>query len=337
VTATFWAVAALLCLLAVVILFVPVWRHKRRAGSWSPLGVVAVVLIAPLSLGLYLYVSTYDAEQAARTNEQAQLVDRLVAQLEAHLLNNPDDVEGWTFLAQSYMQLGRYVEGRAAYERVWALTPAHDDDLRIAYAEAQVLADRSALGGEAGQLIEEVLASRPGDPKALWYGGLAALELGRDDDVRTRWTRLLALNPPPEVAEIVRGQLGLLGGASGQGGAVAASGPTIKLNVALGTGRSVADLGPAAQLFIFAQAPGGGPPLAVIRQPPGAVPGEFTLSDANSMIPGRSLSNYAEITVVARLSRSGQPGAQPGDWFAQATVRPGQTETVALVIDEVVQ
>ena len=107
---------------------------------------------------------------------------------------------------------------------------------------------------------------------------------------------------------------------------------------------------PTAQLFVMALAPeGAGPPLAVIRRPPSAVPGEFSLSDANAMIQGRSLaaypevkvvarlSNYAEITVVARLSRSGQPGAQPGDWFAQATVRPGQTETVALVIDEVVQ
>src|SRR6185503_16217464 len=166
---------------------------------------------------------------------------------------------------------------------------------------------------------------------------LAALELGRDDDVRTRWTSLLALNPPPEVAEIVRAQLDLLGGGSGQGGAVAPSGPTIKLNVALGTGRTVADLPPSAQLFIIARAPEGGPPLAVIRRPPAAVPGEFTLSDADSMIQGRSLANYPELTVVSRLSRSGQPIEQLGDWFAQATARPGQTETVALVIDEVVQ
>ena len=99
----------------------------------------------------------------------------------------------------------------------------------------------------------------------------------------------------------------------------------------------MAQLGPNAQLFIFARAPEGGPPLAVIRQPATAVPGEFTLSDANSMIQGRSLSNYEELTVVARLSASGQPTEQPGDWFAQTAFRPKEGGSVALVIDQVVQ
>jgi cytochrome c-type biogenesis protein CcmH len=341
VTVSFWITASLLGLLAAGILFVPVWRYRQREGRWSPLGLVAAVAIAPVALGLYLRVSDWNLESAARTSEQARVVDGLIGQLEAHLQGNPGDAEGWAFLAKSYMQLGRYPEGRAAYERLWALTQTPDDELKIEYAEAQILADRGALVGDAGRLIEEVLASRPGDPKALWYGGLVALELGRNDVVRSRWTSLLALNPPEDVAAIVRNQLAALGGASeapsDQGAAAGAAGPTIRLNVALGAGRSVADLGPGAQLFIFARAPEGGPPLAVIRQPASAVPGEFTLSDANSMIAGRSLATYPEITVVARLSRTGQPTEQPGDWFAQTTVRPSEADPVALVIDQVVQ
>ena len=105
----------------------------------------------------------------------------------------------------------------------------------------------------------------------------------------------------------------------------------------LGAGRSAAQLGPNAQLFIVALAPEGGPPLAAVRRPPSAVPGEFTLSAANSMIPGRTIANYPEVTVVARLSASGQPTAQPGDLFAQAVVRPAEGAAVALVIDQVVQ
>ena len=75
----------------------------------------------------------------------------------------------------------------------------------------------------------------------------------------------------------------------------------------------------------------------MIRRPASALPGEFSLSDADSMIQGRSLAAYPEITVVARLSASGQPTAQPGDWFAEAVVRPSDAPTVALVIDQVVQ
>lgn len=335
-SATFWSVVAVLCALAVAILFVPVWRYKSSGGSWSPAGLAAAVLIAPVALALYFHVSNWDPEYAARASHETEMLD----QLARHLESNPDDLRGWRLLAASYMQLGRYGEGRAAYQRLWALTSEPDDELKLAYAESQILNDRASLIGEAGRLVEEVLAAHPGEPKALWYGGLVALELGRDDAVRERWTSLLALSPPEDVQRVVRGQLAALGGAAAEGGQGApadVSGPEIKVSVTLGEGRAVSALGPNAQLFIIARAPEGGPPIAVIRQPPNAVPGEFSLSDANSMIAGRSLSAYPEITVIARLSRSGQPTAQPGDWQAEAVVRPSEAPTVALVIDQVVQ
>jgi cytochrome c-type biogenesis protein CcmH len=336
VVITFWAIAALLCALAVAILFIPVWRQKRRDGRWSPAGIVATVLVAPLALGLYTYVSNWDPEYTARADRENELLGQLVVHLEA----NPTDLQGWRLLAASYMQLGRYDEGRAAYQRLWALTREPDDELKLAYAESQILSDRATLTGEAGRLVEEVLAAQPGDPNALWYGGLVALEVGREDAVRTRWTSLLALNPPEDVERVVRGQLAALGGVNAEGATrtAAPSGPEIKLTVALGAGRSIAGLTPSAQLFLIARAPGGvGPPLAVIRQPPSALPGEFSLSDANLMIQGRSLAAIPELSVVARISMSGQPTAQPGDWQAEAVVRPSESPTVALVIDQVVQ
>jgi len=347
VTPTFWIVAGGLCLAAVGILLLPVWQRRRIDGRWSPVGLAAVIAIAPLALGMYALVSDWDAEDAARAAEevarlaeQTAFADTLIAQIEAHLATNPADREGWALLGKSYIQLQRYPQARAAYERLWALTPEPDDDLKLAYAEAQVLAEQSALAGDAPRLVEEVLAARPQDPRALWYGGLAAFELGRSELARQRFTSLLAFNPPAEVVSVIRERLAELGrpsdAESAQSGTTVA-GPSIKLSVALGEGRSVAALGPSAQLFIIARAPEGGPPIAVIRRPPSAVPGEFTLSDADSMIAGRSLASYPEIAVVARLSRTGQPIEQPGDWFAQATVRLGEPGTVALVIDEVVQ
>ena len=334
-SATFWTVATLFCGVAILILFVPIWRHRKLGGRWSFAGVVAAVLIAPLAMALYFYVSDWDPALSERVSRENALLE----QLAQHLQSNPNDLDGWQLLAASYMQVGRYDEGRAAYDRVWELTPQPDDELKLEYAEAQILADRSALTAEPGRLVEEVLAANPGNPKALWYGGLVALELGRDTDVRARWAQLLSLNPPEEVARVVTTQLAVLDAAGAEGAerASAPVGPEIKLSVTLGPGLSLADLGPAAQLFIIARAPEGGPPIAVIRQPPNAVPGKFSLSDANSMIQGRSLAAYSELTVVARLSRSGQPTAQPGDWQAEAVVRPGDPETVALVIDQVVQ
>ena len=335
-TPTFWIVAALFCGVAFLVLFVPLWRHRKGGGPWRASALVVSLLIVPVALGLYRYVSNWDADYAQRVSQENALLE----QLAEHLGRNPDDRQGWQLLAASYMQLGRYVDGRAAYDRAWALTREPDDELKLAYAEAQILSDRSASSDEARGLIEEVLAADPGNPKALWYGGLVARELGRDDVVRTRWTRLLALNPPPEVAQIIQTELASLG-AEASGAAASLPEPTgteIKLKVELGPQLSLSDLPQTAQLFIMARGPeGGGPPIAVIRQPPSALPGEFSLSDANVMIQGRSLGAYPELTVVARLSRSGQPAAQPGDWQTETNVRPGSADTVALVIDQVVQ
>jgi cytochrome c-type biogenesis protein CcmH len=332
----FWIVAALLSAFAVAILVWPLWRQRRVTGRWSALGLAAAVAVIPLAFSLYRQVSNWDPQAEQRANEG----ERLVRQLAERLVTSPDDVQGWLLLARSYVVLGEYAEASAAYREAWKRTPEPDNELKVAYAEAQVLTDRAALSGDAGRLIEEVLASDARNPKALWYGGLVALETGREDVAKTRWSRLLELDIPSEVATMLRAQLAALGEAPPAPSATAAaapSGPSVQLDVTLGAGRSIDQLPPTTALFIFARAPGGGPPLAVIRQPAGAVPGQFTLSDANSMIPGRSLADYDELTLVARLSKSGQPTEQPGDWYAQTKFRPKEGGTVALVIDQVVQ
>jgi cytochrome c-type biogenesis protein CcmH len=340
-----YSIAALLCAFALGILLWPLLRQRRITGRWSVLGVAVSFAIVPVAFALYVYVSTWDPEVQQRASEGQRLVDELATRLE----RSPDDVAGWELLGRSYVALGDYDQGARAYREAWNRTPQPDDDLKLALAEAQILSDRTSLGGEAGRLIEEVLANDPSNPKALWYGGHVALAQGREDDVKARWSRLLELNPPPEIATMLRTRLAALGAApdadgpaSGGAGEAATertpSGPTVHLDVSLGGGRSIQQLPPTTVLFIMARAPGGGPPLAVIRNPPSAIPGKFTLSDANSMIPGRSLGDYDEITLIARLSKSGQPGEQPGDWYAQASYRPKvDAGTVALVIDQVVQ
>jgi cytochrome c-type biogenesis protein CcmH len=330
----FWSAAALLCAIALGLLLWPIWRQRRAQGRWSFTALAAAFVVIALAPVLYVLVSNWDSEAAGHFAEQ----ERMVAQLAARLRQQPDDLEGWKLLARSYVSLGHYEAGRDAYAEAWKRTKTPDNELKTDFAEAQVLVDRSAVTGEAGRLFEEVIAAEPNNAKALWYGGLVALETGRDQEFRARWTRLLALNPPEELANVVRQGLSGSGGAEGaDGSAPAPSGPTVHLTLSLGAGRAIEDLGPSAALFIIARAPEGGPPVAVIRQPARAVPGEFTLSDANSMIAGRSLANYDELTLVARLSRNGQPAEQPGDWYAQTVFRPREGGALALVIDQVVQ
>ena len=337
----FWIAAGALALGALGFLLVPLWQQRQRSGQWSGSGLAAAAVILPVTLGVYLSVTTWtgDVDPDAALPEIAEMV----AGLAQRLSQDPDDATGWRMLGRSYIAIGRYPEARDALREAWARTPVPDTELKLSLAEAEALSDPGALSGEAGRLVDEVLAAEPGNEKALWYGGLAALQSGQHDLVRQRWTSLLAIGVPEGVAEVMREQLAALGQGtlteSVPGGAIAeaAGAFALQLNIRLGDGIASAAPDPGAALFIFARAPEGGPPLVVIRETAAALPGEFALSDANAMLPGRSLAECESLMVVARVAFSGQPTAQPGDLFGELEYRPGEGDGVAdLVIDQVV-
>jgi len=294
-----------------------------------------------MTLAVYLSVTTWRSDVAP--NPELPDITEMVETLAERLRENPDDVTGWLMLGRSYVATGRYPEALVAFREAWDRTPSPGVDLKVSIAEVEVLTDPSALGGSAGLLFDQVLEEDPGNEKALWYGGLAALQAGDADLVRQRWSALLAIGVPEQMAQVMREQLAALPPPSGeQAPSVAAPAPdvdqfAIQLNVTFGGDIADAAVASQAALFVFARAPEGGPPLAVIRESAAAIPGEFALSDANAMIPGRSLADFESLMLVARVSNSGQPTEQPGDLFGELEFRPGEGAAVAdLVIDQVV-
>jgi cytochrome c-type biogenesis protein CcmH len=90
-----------------------------------------------------------------------------------------------------------------------------------------------------------------------------------------------------------------------------------------------------ASVFVIARDPAQpSPPIAVARRQLSELPATVELGDSNSMIPGRNLSAFAEFEIIARISASGQPIAQSGDWFASAIVNPQQIDAATLKIDQ---
>jgi len=339
---TFWLSAAALLVAALSFVLVPAWLGDRSERRIPRANVIAAALLVPFALGLYSYVSTWTDDPQADSSALPAVAD-MISGLAERLATNPNDPDGWRLLGQSYVALGRYMEARDALRQAWQRTPMPDDELRVALAEAEALADRETLAGEAGALFDEVLEHNPANQKALWYGGLAAMMRQQPELARERWSRLLALGPPENVAQILRDQVQALGGAVDTGSAPsdtseqpAASTAGVRLLVRVADDLATADLA-TARLFIFARAAQGGPPVAVVRRAANELPGEFRLSDADAMIPGRELSGFESVTIVARISSSGEPTEQSGDLFGEINYRPGQDlEVQELVIDQVV-
>lgn len=90
---------------------------------------------------------------------------------------------------------------------------------------------------------------------------------------------------------------------------------------------------PGDSVFIFARATSGPPmPLAVKRLTVADLPVEVSLSDADAMMPQLKLSNFPQVQLVARISRSGN--ATSGEWIGSSSpLSTGTSDIQRLTID----
>ena len=353
--AIFAAIAVLFTLTTVGIV---AWPLLRSGETGHPIAALLTALAIPATVVLvYLLVSQYDWRPPApgtttstpsATGGAAGSMEEAVASLERKLKAAPADEEGWILLGSSYLSLNRPADAANAYQRALDLSGGRSIDARLGIAEARIVLDPTALSGPVGDEIEAVLKAEPGNPKGLWYGGLLSLARGQPDVARERWRALLKLSPPERVREIIETQLAELEGGAARGASPTPSSAS-RSDVASASSISVtvsvsdavrAQVSASAPLFVFVRdATTGGPPLAVIRRQASELPLTLQITDADIMLPGRSLTSIATATLVARIANSGDPIAKPGDVYGDAHWQRGVAsgEPVAVVIDRVVE
>ena len=77
-------------------------------------------------------------------------------------------------------------------------------------------------------------------------------------------------------------------------------------------------------------------PLAVARAKAKDLPRAFTLNDAMAMTPAMKLSNFKEVILTARISKSGDAIARSGDLHGSVgPVKVGSSDA-RIIIDSVV-
>lgn len=94
---------------------------------------------------------------------------------------------------------------------------------------------------------------------------------------------------------------------------------------------------PGDTVFIFARAVNGPRmPLAALRIRVADLPWMFQLDDSMAMAPMARLSNFEQVTVIARITASGGVQASSGDLEGESlAVAPG-TQGVEVLIDRVI-
>ena len=102
---------------------------------------------------------------------------------------------------------------------------------------------------------------------------------------------------------------------------------TIKLAPALAARTAAEDT-----VFVLARpAQGSRMPLAAVRVKVKDLPLKFSFDDSMAMNPAAKLSDFAEVVVAARVSKSGNVMPQPGD--LEGVSKPVHPGTKGLVID----
>lgn len=88
---------------------------------------------------------------------------------------------------------------------------------------------------------------------------------------------------------------------------------------------------PGDTLYIFARAPQGpAMPLAIVRKQAKDLPLTVTLDDSMAMMPNLRISNFPELMIGARISKTGDAIAKPGDLEGQAGPLSGGTAEVEI-------
>jgi len=267
------------------------------------------------------------AEQKASSDQIAAMVDKLAQRMK----EQPDDPEGWSMLARSYVVMGRNDEAIDAYAKATALRK-DDAGLWADYADALAVKNNRSLAGEPIKLVERALKIDPKNLKALALAGAHAYDRKDFAGAVQQWEKVVQYGPADNAfvqqfgpaIDDARALAGMppaakpLDAAPKPGpiapGAATSVGGRVSLSAALAK-----QVSPDDTVFVFARpSPGTGMPLAVLRKQARDLPFDFTLDDSMAMSPANALSASSKVVVSARISKSGNAMPQPGDLTGQS-------------------
>ncbi len=309
-------------------------KATSSSGRW--MAAVLILAIPVLAGSLYWTLGDYQSltqqgQMAAMPQPTPELEQMkvMVAGLAERLKQQPDDAVGWTMLGRSYKYLEQYAQAADAFGHAYKLI-GDQPEIMLLYADMLAFANDEQMAGKPEQLVFKALALEPDNMTGLWLGGMAKAQTGEFVAAMTLWKKLEALLPPgSESQQEIQGLLAKLATQIPEGTVMSeadtkpASAASIEIEVSLAP-ELQKSANPDDTVFVYAQALSGAKmPLAIVRKQVSELPLTVSLTDAMAMMPTIKLSNFEQVKLLARISKSGDAMQQPGDLI-------GVVEQVAL-------
>jgi cytochrome c-type biogenesis protein CcmH len=315
-------------------------NHEQAPLSQGGWIAWVLVLTIPLLAGTLFwtlgnYQSLNPVEQTAvkqAGTEREQMIS-MVAGLAKRLENQADDAQGWLMLGRSYKYLEDLPKAVDAFEHAYKLI-GDQPEIMLLYADALAYVNNEELAGKPEELVFKALAIEPENVTGLWLAGMAKAQTGEYIAAMALWKKLETLLPPDsEGLKEIQGLMVKLatqipeGTEMAQAPSAQPAADVADASIAVEVSLS-ADLqkiaSPTDTVFVYAQALSGPQmPLAIVRKQVSELPLKVSLTDAMAMMPTMKLSNFEQVKLLARISKSGNAMKQSGDLI-------GMIEPVAL-------
>jgi cytochrome c-type biogenesis protein CcmH len=302
--------------------------NQSNVNIWA--GVV-IVLLPVFAISVYYNLSNYTpvSQAAVSADSQPLSLEQSAAKIKQHLDDNPGDFEAWKMLGITYFELGKVKLSLDAYEQAYQIN-SQDPRLLVEYASAMISANDDQFVGRPVKFIKQALELDPNAPDALYLAGMFAASVQDFELAKALWNK--ALNALPEQSSDRQALVSILQELSRVESGNISNTVTVKVEISdkILAARSADDY-----LMIYAKATQGRPmPIAIQKLPIKAFTGQIVLSDMNSVMSEKLLSQYDEALVVVRISTTGSAMKQADDLqVVSEVVRIADNPIVTLKLD----
>lgn len=165
-------------------------HQRRRLAALCALILVPLLAVAFYRLNGAPHLPSDAAIFKPASPPAQEDVASLVARLERHLVERPNDAPGWDILSRVLARLGRFHEAAEAYRQAISAGGATAERL-IAYGEALVAISGGIVTGDAHKAFEAAALIEPDNPRLNFLLALALEQDGKIDEASLRLATLL--------------------------------------------------------------------------------------------------------------------------------------------------
>tara|TARA_R110001592_G_scaffold52511_8_gene160698 strand:+ start:13523 stop:14833 length:1311 start_codon:yes stop_codon:yes gene_type:complete len=294
------------------------------------------------------YSMNFDAQELDHAKELARQGDMssLLNQLHEKLKSAPDNVEGWQLLARSAMSVQNYTLAAEAYSQIITVFETQGENAAPIYgllAQAKYYESEGDLNSDVDATIQKALSLDENELNSLGLLAIDAFSNQRLLEAKKLWLKILSVYPEHPARTSIEAGVQRVNAQLGIEESLPVSDTETLKTASVVVSVSIDDslmskIEPSDTVFIVAKQVEGNVsnpniPLAVSRHRVDELPITVTLDDSMSMAPIAKLSMADTVMIIARISKSGNPIAQEGDFEAVSSdIDPRKQQKIDLII-----